>query len=252
MVYRVLALSIVASIATFALSARAEEPASKPPSPPVAPSTTGVPASTGVAPSNPNADLAGRVDDLERKAALLERSNKALSAIVDSNSTTVADLKMQIARLQQEKEELTNIANDHSKMLRDIVTTRATPEGGQRFVPNVQAIRADRDSRRELVDTVAEGLTRSSGTLRIRNDMSTVQSLVINGVTTIFVPPHEGLIVPVPSGTATTELAGEGTKSWMVGAPTYNQDVVIAPAVRSTVGSWVYDPATGGWFRTLP
>ncbi len=141
-------------------------------------------------------------------------------------------------------------------MLRDIATGRATPEGGQRFVPNVQAIRDDRDSRRELVDTVVQGITRSTGELRIRNDMSAGQSLVINGVDTYYVAPHSSRTVTVPSGTATTELAGEGTKSWMIGAPNYFQDIIIAPAVRSTVVSagspWQYDPLTGGWWRTLP
>ena len=69
-------------------------------------------------------------------------------------------------------------------MLRDVVSDRLTPEGGKYFVPNVQAIRDDSDARRELVDTVVQGMTRSTGELRIRNDMGTGQSLVINGVDT--------------------------------------------------------------------
>ena len=67
-------------------------------------------------------------------------------------------------------------------MLPEIATGRTTPEGGQCFVPNVQAIRDDSDSRRELVDTVVQGMTRSTGEPRIRNDMDSGQSLLVNGV----------------------------------------------------------------------
>ena len=123
-------------------------------------------------------------------------------------------------------------------------------------MPNVQAISADPDSRRELVDTVVKDITRTTGELRIRNDMDSGQSLVINGVESIYLPAHSARTVKVASGTATTELAGEGTKSWMVGAPNYVQDIVIAPAVRKTPVSddrpWQYDPFTGIFWRPLP
>ncbi len=255
MVRQIGSLSVLASIAFYVLSASGDEPAPKLPAPPAAPTSakpvTSNPSVTETVTPKTDADLAARVDDLEKKVALLERSNKALTDLVTSHSTSVVDLENQVAKLEQSNKEFTNIASNHSKMLRDIARGIETPSG-QRFVPNVQAIRDDRDSRRELVDTVAEGLTRATGTLRIRNDMSTGQSLVVNGVTTVYAPPHEGVIITVPSGTATTELAGEGTKSWMIGAPNYIQDIVIAPAVRSTVGAWLYDPATGTYWRTLP
>jgi polyhydroxyalkanoate synthesis regulator phasin len=187
------------------------------PAPPNAPSATGgMSGSAAAAMPNPDTDLAGRVAALEK----------------------------QVADLQQFRKEQINITNNHSTMLRDIATGRSTPDGGQRFVPNVQAIRDDNDSRRELVDTVVQGITRNTGELRIRNDMNTGQSLVINGVDTIYVQPHATRTVTVPSGTATTELAGEGMKSWMLGAPNYFQDIVIAPAVQTNAanvgGPWQY------------
>ena len=194
---RVLSLSIVALFAFSALAARGQEPPSKIPPPPVAPSSA--------AALHPEADLAGRVADLEK----------------------------QVAELKEKNTELIRIANNNSTMLRDVVTARATPEGGQRYVPNVQAIRDDNDARRVLVDTVVQGMTRTTGELRIHNDMASGQSLVINGVDTIYIPAKSTRVVSVASGTATTELAGEGTKSWMIGAPNYFQDVIIAPAVQT-------------------
>jgi len=159
----------------------------------------------------------------------------------------VAKLKRQVADLEAAQKEQTDLANDHSKMLRDIAMGRTTPDGGRRFVPNVQAISDDSDARRLLVNTVVHDMTRTTGELRIRNDMSSGQSLLVNGVNTVYVPAYSRMIVPVPSGTATTELAGEATKSWMIGAPNYFQEVIIAPA-----NPWHYDPVTGVWSRTLP
>jgi hypothetical protein len=249
MIRRVLSLSSVAVFALSALSAYGEDttPVSrteflkavgelkeqiqslKVPAPPAAPgtvSTTGGTASSAVAStSQTEAELTNRIAALEK----------------------------QVAKLQQAKDELTNIADNHSIMLHDIASDRETPGGGKHFVPNVQAIRDDHDARRALVDTVVHDMVRNSGELRIRNDMSTGQSLVINGLSTVYVPPHTVQVVTVPSGTATTELAGEAPKSWMIGAPNYSQEVIIAPAVRNTVasGQWQYNPITNVWWRTL-
>jgi len=167
----------------------------------------------------------------------------------------IARLKRQVADLEAARKEQTDLNTDHSKMLRDIAMGRATPEGGQHFVPNVQAISDDSDARRVLVNTVVHDMTRNAGELRIRNDMIMGQSLVVNGVDSVYIPPRSVRIVTVPSGTATTELAGEGTKSWMIGAPNYSQEVIIAPAIRTNMASagspWQYNPATGVWWRTL-
>ncbi len=222
MIRRVFSMSVVALFALSAVLARGQDAV---PKPPLVPGTSGAlstaPTSAAALATSPDAELARRVADLER----------------------------QVAELKQSRDELVNIATNHSKMLHDVVADRLTPEGGKYFVPNVRAIRDDRDARRELVDTVVEGMARSAGELQIRNDMGTGQSLVINGVDSVYVPAHSRRTITVPSGTATTELAGEGVKSWMIGAPNYSQEVIIAPAARSS--SWQYDPLTGGWWRTL-
>ncbi len=155
----------------------------------------------------------------------------------DANlASRIADLEKQVAKLQQEKAELTNIANDHSKMLRDIATGRPTADGGRRFVPNVHAIRDDLDSRRELVDTVANDMTSGRSALRIRNDTSTGQSIRVNGMGWILVPAHWTATLDVPSGNATTEIPQEAPKTWFIMA-NRTQDVVIAPAIPQ-YASW--------------
>jgi len=163
-------------------------------------------------------------------------------------SRRVAELEKQVADLQQSHKELVNIANDQSVKLREIAMERTGADGEKHYVPNVQAIRDDRDSRKELVDTVVQGFVKSTGELKIHNEMGVGQTLVVNGVLTVFVPANAVQAVNVPAGTATTELAGEGVKSWAVGAPNYSQDIVIAPARRS---AW-QDPATGVVYQGAP
>ncbi len=169
----------------------------------------------------------------------------------------VVILENQVAELQRANRELVDIVNNHSTILRDIVTNRKTPSGGTYYVPNVAAISDDPKSRHTLVDTVVKDTTRSTGTLAIHNNTDGGQSLVVNGVAIVDVPAHGSQRVTVPSGTATTELvgAGEGVRSWAVGPPNYVQDVILAPASSGAVGvvgDWHYDPLTRSWWRKLP
>jgi hypothetical protein len=88
-----------------------------------------------------------------------------------------------------------------------------------------------------------------SGLLRIRNDMSTPQDVVINGASLVHVEVHAILNVPVPVGSITTQIRGEGALTWSISAPTYTQDIIIAPASRNPLDAiaprLVYDPITG-------
>jgi hypothetical protein len=88
-----------------------------------------------------------------------------------------------------------------------------------------------------------------SGMLRIRNEMSTPQDVAINGASLVRVDTHAILNVPVPVGSITTQIRGEGALTWTIGAPTYSQEIIIAPASRNpldtTATRLVFDPVTG-------
>jgi hypothetical protein len=79
----------------------------------------------------------------------------------------------------------------------------------------------------------------TSGTLHIHNDMLTPQDVVINGGALHRVEPHSTLVVPVPVGSITTQIRGEGAMTWHIGAPNYSQDIIIAPAVRNPLNTVV-------------
>ncbi len=115
----------------------------------------------------------------------ISKTDPVMPAPVDLNQ-----LAYDVSKLQQQQEkELVNIAEDRSRMLRDAKLTEKeliaavtnstrilgdiAKDSGGKYVPNVQAIQQDRDSRQDLVEMVMHDSTRSSGKIVIRNDMST-------------------------------------------------------------------------------
>jgi hypothetical protein len=210
-----------------------------------------------------------RTANQENPQPAKSRTDPVLPAPVDLNQ-----LANDVAKLQSQEAELVNIAEERSKALRDVKLTEKeliaavsnstkilgdiAKDSGRGYVPNVQAIQKDHDSRQELVEMVVHDSIRSSGKLVIRNDMSTAQWIRVNG-RNWGVAAHGGtLSVDVPSGTAITEYAGEGPKSWFIGLPNYTQDIIIGPAVRNTeysagtqYGPWRQDPMTGALTRDI-
>jgi hypothetical protein len=193
----------------------------------------------------------------------ISKTDPVMPAPVDLNQ-----LAYDVSKLQQQEKELVNIAEDRSRMLRDAKLTEKeliaavtnstrilgdiAKDSGGKYVPNVQAIQQDRDSRQDLVEMVMHDSTRSSGKIVIRNDMSTAQWIRVNGRNWGVAGNGGTVRIEVPSGTAITEYAGEGPKSWFIGLPNYTQDIIIAPAVRYTensavtqYGPWRQDPMTG-------
>jgi hypothetical protein len=90
-----------------------------------------------------------------------------------------------------------------------------------------------------------------SGQLVIRNQMHSVQQVVVNGTDMYAVAPNSTRTVKVATGSITTQIHGEKPLTWFIGAPSYTQEIVIAPAALnplSTTTTTLYDPLTGGWY----
>jgi hypothetical protein len=242
---RVLPFSIAALAAVYSASVFAQ---AAPAPPAVAPAVTADAAVT-------HAEFKQAIDDLKFQIQSLKSPSSVApaSGAEQDLAGRVAALERQVAELHKASGKLLDITADQEKMLGDIAKGRMDATGNKHFVPNVQAIRDDQDSRSQLVDTVVHDMARSTGELKIRNEMGVGQSVVVNGTTTVYVPANSTQSVTVPAGTATTQLAGEGAKSWMIGAPSYFQEIIIAPiASNVATAAWHYDPTTGVWWRTLP
>lgn len=73
------------------------------------------------------------------------------------------------------------------------------------------------------------------GVVRVENNMSTDQTLHVNGEPW-SVPAMQRRDVSVPVGTVTTQLVGyESPKTWVVGSPTFMQRVSINPIPAPTI-----------------
>ncbi len=90
----------------------------------------------------------------------------------------------------------------------------------------------------------------TSGELQIRNQMRSVQQVVVNGTDLYTVAPGSTRAVKVGVGSITTQIRGEKPLTWFIGAPNYTQEIIIAPAalnpLETTLTSW-YDPLSGSW-----
>lgn len=249
MIRRVLSLSIAALAVLYSASAFAQ----------AAPAPPAVAAVAADAPVT-HAEFKQAIDELKFQIQSLKSPSSAGASVPSTPAGAeqdlagrVAALEKQVADLQKANSSLVTIAHDQAVMLGDIAKGRMDASGNKHYVPSVQAIRDDQDSRSQLVDTVVHDMARSTGQLKITNRMNVGQSVVVNGTTTVFVPANDAQTVTVPAGTATTQLAGEGVKSWMIGAPSYYQEIIIAPIASNVVTSitWHYDPATGAWWQTV-
>jgi hypothetical protein len=90
-----------------------------------------------------------------------------------------------------------------------------------------------------------------SGQLVVRNQMHSAQQVVVNGTDMYSVPPNTTRTVKVAVGSITTQIRGEKPLTWFIGAPSYTQEIIIAPAtvnpLSPTLTTW-FDPATGSWY----
>jgi hypothetical protein len=179
-------------------------PPAKAPSPPVAPIMT--------APTEPSSPS---------NAFGLTTASGTAGKPADAAENHNADLAAQVARLEQRVKVLENAADNQETLNVQL----AEWVNGHKGVAAIG-----------VKPSVAPP---TSGTLRIRNDMLTPQDVVVNGGALHRVEPHSVLVVPVPVGSITTQIHGEGAMTWYVGAPNYSQEIIIAPAVRNPLNTVV-------------
>jgi hypothetical protein len=130
-------------------------------------------------------------------------------------ANTNADVAAQLARLEQRVKVLENAADNQESLNVQL----AEWVNGRRGVAAMGA--------KPAVDPP------KSGMLAIRNDMATSQDVVVNGGVMLRVQPRSVTNVPVPVGSITTQIRGEAALTWFVGAPSYSQEIIIAPASRN-------------------
>ena len=150
-----------------------------------------------------------RGSNFGRASCQLANGREVHDEISSNQSKMLFDLKTKA-------KEHDEIAINHVKMLRDIATTA---DGGKTYMPNIYGnSQANPKFRQESEKAVAYSISRPEGELWVYNATQSEQRLRVNGESRPYtVPVNRGLVFTVPSGTATTEIPGDGTKSWFIG-----------------------------------
>jgi Ni,Fe-hydrogenase III component G len=177
--------------------------------------------------------LEERIEGLEQRLTTtiqnaIKEALEQLGAAADSASPP-AGLESSAEPAESDFAALWEYVYDHDQKLGYIVKQIVDEDGRDMIVLNV---RGQMDSsptfRQDMSDAVHASLHRQ-GVLVIENRMGTGQYLLVNRKREYI--PAGTTRIPVPVGTVTTELEGyESPKNWTIGAPNYEQKIVIAPS----------------------
>ena len=164
---------------------------------------------------------------------------------VDEVTAKLGPLPDEIKALTTKSNELININSDQQTKVNELISISAhqkkqllvlvehLPDGS--YIHNIRTIMDRPESRQEFKKAIDDNISRGKGELWVYNDTQSEQRLRVNGESWYGVPVNRGLIFTVPSGTATTEIPGDGSKSWFIGVPNYRQVLTIVPRERHQV-----------------
>jgi hypothetical protein len=179
-------------------------------------------------------DFAGRVAPLVKNSNLNSRKIDEIAGRVaplvelsDSNRKKIDDIAGQVA-------EQVNMSSNNSKMLRDLAAQESDGHGVLRLWGN----QPSESARQVFKKAVADSVSSDKGELAVYNDTNVAQHVHINSDLRDFaVRPKKGLIFTVPSGTATTEIAGDSVRNWYIGPADYRQNLAIVQREQGTESS---------------
>lgn len=202
------------------------------------------------------AGLRQQIGDIQATLDSMAPDGKPRLPEADSTSNGMTKIDM----LQEKLKEHDQLLFDQRVILGQIAK-RAASGNGLHTLDIAGNMQRSQDFRREMSGAVHQVLRqRKTGSLLIRNQMSTGQTILVNRTQSHYVMPNSQITVEVPVGTVTAELPGyEAAKNWTVGPPNYLQEIVIQPKPQRVVrlyydvpsSNWQYDPFTGVWSRVV-
>lgn len=176
-------------------------------------------------------DFAGRVAPLVKNSNLNSRKIDDIAGQVaplvelsDSNRKKINEIAGQVAAQ-------VNISKD--------ITARMTELAAKgNALPWVLGNEVSEPARQAFKKAVADSVSSDKGELAIYNDTNIAQHVHINSDLRDFaIRPKKGLIFTVPSGTATTEIAGDSVRNWYIGPADYRQNLAIVQREQGTESS---------------
>ncbi|MEQ8787139.1 MAG: hypothetical protein RIC55_12605 [Pirellulaceae bacterium] len=157
----------------------------------------------------------------EMKVRLLEERVEQLEKEMLDLRTGMVALQNQLQQKDDEIGEILTFLTQRDSKNQPVLALRSIMSKSDEF-------------RKEMAEAVNESI-QTEGKLTVENQTAGVQFVSINGKSE-RIEALETRIFTVPVGTLTTELIGqEGPKNWTVGAPTYQQSIVIRPLRQRTI-----------------
>jgi hypothetical protein len=176
------------------------------------------------------------VDELRAKIAKLESDRDTLADTVREmdkvNGKVPTAIAAELGRLRSNLEANVTAVAEQQNTQRELLAQIARTDSKGHEVLRLPAImEKSPEFRGEFAAAVRQSLPAAppAGTIRVENNMLTGQWLRINGVDQ-WIAPYSAVDIPVPTGTATTELVGyESPKNWFIGPPNFVQRILINP-----------------------
>lgn len=162
-------------------------------------------------------------------------NRKELQTEIQKVTELVAEQDQEIKSLKSELDQVRSLigqAGAEQQQILEMISRRDSQ--GRPILALNNIMQESPEFKQELSDAV-HSTFRQSGTLRVRNMMTTAQYLNVNGRQEL-IPAQSSQDFVVRVGTLTTELVGqEAPKNWTIGAPNYLQEINIEPASVSQV-----------------
>lgn len=143
---------------------------------------------------------------------------------VDAQQTELSEIKRQLGELQ-------NQFQDQVARQGEILAAISSADGEQTILPLTAIMDRSPKFTQDMADAVHR-VIQSEGTFTIENKTSDYRRVFVNRVE-YGVQPGATLNLKVPTGTVSTQIDGEGLKTWSVGAPSYAQKVEIVPTANA-------------------
>ncbi|HAY81941.1 MAG TPA: hypothetical protein DCY79_19230 [Planctomycetaceae bacterium] len=190
--------------------------------------------------------------ELLAKVNGIQQSMQELAKVrtnVTANMERIGDLgnkadaqQAELTEIKQQIEELQSQFQDQVARQGEILASISSADGDQAILPLTAIM--DRSSKftQDMNDAVHR-VIKTEGIFTIENKTSVYRRVFVNRVE-FGVQPGATLNLKVPTGTVSTQIDGEGLKTWSVGAPSYAQKVEIVPTTESVTA--YYNPSAAG------
>ena len=175
-------------------------------------------------------ELLAKVNGIQQSMQELAKVRTNVTANMErigSLGNKVDAQQAELSEMTRQLEELQSQFQDQVARQGEILASISSADGDQTILPLTAIMDRSPKFTQDMTDAVHR-VIKNEGTFTIENKTSTYRRVFVNRAE-YGVQPGATLSLKVPTGTVSTQIDGEGLKTWAVGAPNYAQKVEIVP-----------------------